>query len=179
MKQYKPLLFFLLRFLGSYVLMLLIYNFYLNQFLPFGQPDPFTRFSADLASKGFNLLGFESFTIHREGENFMRLIVDGKVGSIVNEGCNAISILIIFVAFILAFFTTFKQTFIYIISSLILLFVMNISRIILLTYIYRYHSTYSKVAHDYLFPAIIYGSIIILWIIWIKFFVLKPQKDAK
>ena len=179
MQQYKPLIFFLLRFIGSYIIMLLIYNFYLNQYLPLGEPDPFTRFSADMAAKGFNVLGFESFTVHRTGEDFMRLVVDGKQGSIVNEGCNAISILIIFVAFILAFFTTFKQTFIYIISSLFLLIVMNIGRIILLTYIYRFHSEYSKVSHDYLFPAIIYGSIVVLWIVWIKIFVLKPQKNAE
>jgi len=178
MKQYLPLIYFLLRFLGSYIVLILIYNFYLNHYLPFGNPDPFTRLSADLASQGFNLIGFESKTVHVPGENFMRLLVDRKVGSIVNEGCNAISVLIIFVSFILAFYTAFKQTFLYIIISLLLLFVMNIFRIILLTYIFRYHSEYSKVSHDYLFPAIIYGSIVILWIIWIKKFVIKKKAHA-
>ena len=159
--------------------MILIYNWYLNQYLPNGIPDPFTKLSSDLAAKGFNLLGFQSSSIHIGNESFMRLIVDGKYSSIVNEGCNAISILIIFVAFILAFYTTFKKTFLYIIISLMLLFVMNISRIILLTYIYRFHSEYSKMAHDYLFPAIIYGAIILLWIVWIKGFVIKNKKDAE
>lgn len=178
MKQYLPTLYFLLRFLGSYILLIIIYNWYLNQYLPFNQPDPFTRFCADLASKGFNWIGFESMTVHLPGENFMRLLVDRKIGSIVNEGCNAISVLIIFVSFILAFYTTFKQTFTYIILSLVALFGMNIFRIILLTYIFRYHPEYSKVSHDYLFPAIIYGSIIILWIVWIKQFVLKKKSNA-
>lgn len=178
MRQYKPLIFFLLRFIGSYVLFILIYNWYLNHFLPHGLPDPFTKFCAELASKGFNIIGFESSTIHIPGENYMRLIVNGKVGSIVNEGCNAISILIIFVAFILAFYTTFKQTLLYIICSLLGLFLMNIFRIILLTYIFRFHDSIAKVSHDYLFPAIIYGSIIILWIVWIKFFVSKRKINA-
>lgn len=158
--------------------MILIYNWYLNQFLPQGIPDPFTKFSSDLASKGFNLLGFESKSIHYGNENFMRLWIEGDWASIVNEGCNAISVLIIFVAFILAFYTTFKQTFLYIIVSLFLLFIMNIGRIILLTYIYRFHSEYSKMSHDYLFPAIIYGSVIIFWIIWIKGFVIKKNANA-
>ncbi|MBS7333603.1 MAG: exosortase family protein XrtF [Weeksellaceae bacterium] len=179
MKQYKPLIFFLIRFLGSYILMILIYNWYLNQYLPNGIPDPFTKFSSDLAANGFNFLGFETKSIHYGQENFMRLLVEGKYASIVNEGCNAISVLIIFVAFILAFYTTFKQTFLYIIGSLILLFVMNIFRIILLTYIYRFHTEYSKMSHDYLFPAIIYGSIIFLWIVWIKLFVIKKKTNAE
>lgn len=178
MKQYQPLIFFLIRFIGSYIVMILIYNFYLNQYLPFGQPDPFTRFSADLAAKGFNLIGFEAQTIHYGKENFMRLLIDGTPASIVNEGCNAISILIIFVAFILAFYTTIKQTLMYIITSLLALFIMNIFRIILLTYIYKYHPAQAQLAHDYLFPAIIYGSIIVLWIIWIKYFVSKRKINA-
>lgn len=179
MKQYLPLIFFLLRFLGSYIVLILLYNWYLNQYLPFRQPDPFTELSSNLSAKGFNLLGFNAHSIHYGNENFMRLWVDGKYASIVNEGCNAVSVLIIFVAFILAFYTTFKQTITYILISLFVLFVMNISRIILLTYIYRFHKEYSKMSHDYLFPLIIYGSVIILWIVWIKLFVTKKAKNAE
>jgi len=178
MKQYRPLIFFLLRFLGSYIVLILFYNGYLNQYLPFGQPDPFTELSSNLAAKGFNTIGFNAHSIHYGNENFMRLWVDGRYASIVNEGCNAISVLIIFIAFILAFYTTFKQTIIYILISLVALFGMNISRIILLTYIYRFHQEYSKMAHDYLFPLIIYGAVIILWIVWIKLFVTKRTKNA-
>ena len=178
MNQYKPLIFFLLRFLGSYIIMILIYNWYLNHYLPFGLPDPYTQFNSDLAAKIFNFLGIETKSLNYDKENFMRLWVDGDWGSIVNEGCNAISVLIIFVAFILAFYTNFKQTILYIFSSLILLFVMNIFRIVFLTYIYRFYPDISKISHDYLFPAIIYGSIVILWIIWIKFFVNKKKVNA-
>ncbi|MBO6213731.1 MAG: exosortase family protein XrtF, partial [Algoriella sp.] len=71
----------------------------------------------------------------------------------------------------------FKQTFLFIVTGLAALFVMNISRIMLLNYIFRYHHEYGKIAHDYLFPAIIYGSIVILWIVWIKFFVTKYNKQ--
>lgn len=178
MNQYKPLILFLLRFLGSYIILILIYNWYLNQYLPFGTPDPYTKFNSDLAEKVFNLLGIRTKSLHYENENFMRLWVEGDWGSIVNEGCNAISVLIIFIAFILAFYTTFKQTFAYILVSILVLFWMNIFRIIFLTYIYRFYPNISKMAHDYLFPAIIYGSIVILWIIWIKFFVNKKNVNA-
>ena len=179
MKQYQPLLFFLLRFLGSYILMILIYNWYLNQYLPFGNPDPFTKFNSDTAAKLFNLLGIQAESIHAGKDKFMRLAINGKFTSIVNEGCNAISVLIIYIAFILAFYTKLKQTILFIIGSIIILITMNIFRIVLLTYIFKYLPEYGKAAHDYLFPAIIYGSVIILWILWIKFFVLKKSNYAE
>lgn len=179
MKKYQPLIFFLLRFLGSYILLIILYNWYLNQFLPFGQPDPVTKFSSDAAASVFNFFGLHTESLHAGSDKFMRLAVEGKFTSIVNEGCNAISVMIIFVSFILAFYTNFKQTFGYILVGLLILMIMNIFRIVLLTYIFRFHQQYGKSAHDYLFPAIIYGTVIILWIIWIKFFVLKPKTNEK
>ena len=34
-----------------------------------------------------------------------------------------------------------------------------------------------KIAHDYFFPAIIYGTVVVLWLVWIKFFVLKRDEN--
>ncbi|MDM1550233.1 exosortase family protein XrtF [Empedobacter falsenii] len=177
MKEFKPLLLFLARFLGTYIILSLAYKLYLDQYLPHNNPDPFTKLTSDVTAFGLNKCGFFSFSNIAENQPWMRLVVDGQVASIVNEGCNAISILIIFISFIVAFYTNFKQTFLFILSGLAILFVMNISRIMLLNYIFRYHNEYGKMAHDYLFPAIIYGSIVVLWIVWIKFFVTKYNKQ--
>lgn len=179
MNSYKPLILFLLRFFGSYILMIVLYNAYLNFYFDQGLADPFTKFNSDTSAWLFNLIGIPAESLHAGKDHFMRLALEGKFTSVVNEGCNAVSVMIIFIAFILAFYTTFKQTFLYILVSLALLIVMNILRIILLTYIYKYMAEYAKIGHDYLFPSIIYGSVLILWIIWIKGFVLKKKKNAK
>lgn len=178
MKQYQPLIFFLLRFIGSYIILIIIYNWYLNQYLPFGMPDPFTKWNSDISASIFNFLGIHSESLHVGNEKFTRLVVEGKFSAYVNEGCNACSVLIIYISFIIAFFTTFKQTIIFLIISIPILILMNIFRIVLLTYIFRFLPEYGKSAHDYLFPAVIYGSVIILWIIWIKLFVIKKNKNA-
>lgn len=177
MKEFKPLLLFLARFLGTYLILSFLYKLYLDQYIPHNIPDPFTVFTSDVSAIGLNKCGFFSFSNVAIHQPWMRLVVDGRLASIVNEGCNAISILIIFVSFIVAFYTNFKQTFLFIVAGLAALFVMNISRIMLLNYIFRYHHEYGKMAHDYLFPALIYGSIVILWIVWIKFFVTKYNKQ--
>lgn len=177
MKEFKPLIFFLARFLGTYIILSLLYKLYLDQFLPFNTPDPFTKFTSDTTAYFLNLFGDVSYSNIAINRPWMRLILNGQFASIVNEGCNAISVAIIFVSFVVAFYTNLKQTLLFILVSLIGLFIMNISRIILLNYIFRYHyEKYGKIAHDYFFPAIIYGSIVILWIIWIKFFVTKQVK---
>ena len=177
MKEFKPLILFLARFLGTYIVLSLLYKLYLDQYLPFNNPDPITKFTSDTSAYFLNLFGHVSYSNISITRPWMRLVLDGQVASIVNEGCNAISVVIIFVSFIIAFYTNLKHTLLFILGGLITLFVMNISRIIMLNYIFRYHyEEYGKIAHDYLFPAIIYGTIVILWIIWVRFFVIKQTK---
>lgn len=105
------------------------------------------------------------------------IYLDGQRTSYINEGCNAISIMIIFAAFIVAFSTTWLRTILYILGGWVIIQFMNVLRIVLLNYIFRYHYQYGKAAHDYLFPAIIYGTIFLLWIIWVRKFVMKKRKQ--
>jgi hypothetical protein len=39
------------------------------------------------------------------------------------------------------------------------------------------YKAYSKTTHDYIFPAVIYGTVVVLWLVWIKFFALKNEKS--
>ncbi len=92
------------------------------------------------------------------------------------EGCNAVSVIILFVSFIFAFYKGAK-TFVFVAVSFLALYVMNVFRIVGLNIVTRDYQEYNKIAHDYLFPAIIYGSVIILWLVWIKFFALKNENS--
>lgn len=177
MKEFKPLALFLLRFLGTYVGLTWLYYLFLNKYLPFNQPDPFTKFTAVATNWGLNLFGVSTETFQASNEAFVRILIDGVYVSHINEGCNAVSILIIFVAFIIAFYTNLKQTITYIIVGLILVFMMNIARIMLLSYIFKFFPEYGKIGHDYLFPALLYGTIVVLWITWIKYFVIPYKKN--
>jgi exosortase family protein XrtF len=92
------------------------------------------------------------------------------------EGCNAISIMILFVAFIFAFYKGLK-TFIFMLAGLILLFIMNLFRIVGLNIVMTDYKQYGKTFHDFVFPAVIYGTVVLLWLIWIKFFALKNENS--
>ena len=52
---------------------------------------------------------------------------------------------------------------------------MNLLRIVGLNIVMTDYKEYGKMAHDFIFPAVIYGTVVILWMVWMKFFVLKDS----
>lgn len=96
----------------------------------------------------------------------------GKFTTRMVEGCNVFSVAILFSAFVFAFYKGSK-TFLFVLGGLVLLHILNVSRIVLLNIIFLKYPQYEKIGHDYIFPAIIYGGVIILWLIWIQFFALR------
>lgn len=178
MKDFKPILIFIVKFIVVWGVLLILYNLFLSGYHAENKPDPYSRIIANLSADVLNFAGFETYAVDDNSRPWTWLYTDGQYRSYVNEGCNAVSIMMIFVAFIVAFSTTWKQTILYILSGLLIIQIMNVIRIAWITYILRYHSEYGDFAHDYVFPAILYGTIVILWIVWVKYFALKtPLKD--
>lgn len=86
------------------------------------------------------------------------------------EGCNSVSIIILFLAFIIAFKGDLKDTFFFGIFGIVTIYLVNILRIFFIAAIYQKYPQHRIFIHDLLFPAIIYGYIFVLWIIWVQFF---------
>lgn len=173
MRDFKPILVFILKFIVVGIVLVLVYNIYLNQFQKHNLPDPYSIFIADCTVLTLNSAGLDSSNAIDETRPWVWIRIGDQWPSVINEGCNAISVMIIFVAFIIAFSTTWKQTSLFILSGLFIIQIMNVLRIALLNYIFVYLPDYGKISHDYLFPAIIYGTIVVLWIVWVRFFALQ------
>jgi len=178
MKEFKPILLFILKFVVVWGVLVIVYNLYLSHYHKHNKPDPYSQTVAAWTVGCLNATGFKAAAQDDETRPWTWIYMNGKHTSYINEGCNAISIMIIFVAFIAAFSTTWKQTLLYIFGGLIVIQIMNVVRIAILNYIFGHHHEYGKMAHDYLFPAIIYGTIVVLWIIWVKYFALKPKPKS-
>jgi len=84
------------------------------------------------------------------------------------EGCNAISVCIIFVSFIIAFSKFNVKSIRFSLIGIIAILVMNIFRIITLGALYINNFAFVNIIHDTLFPASIYGFTVLLWLIWIQ-----------
>ena len=176
MKGFLPVLKILLRFVVIYIVFVLLYQLYLNNYEN-DIVDPFTRWVAKQVAFVQDLFGFPTNLDDNLKLHTILFQTRGKFTTRMVEGCNVISVAILFAAFIFAFYKDAK-TFLYVLAGLIFLHILNVFRIVLLNIIFLSYPQYEKIGHDYLFPAIIYGGVISLWLIWIHFFALKKVKNA-
>lgn len=175
LKDFKPVLGILLRFIIIYLVLLFAYQFYLTSFKEQGL-DPFSRMVAKQVMFLQNTMGFPSALYDDVPKQQVWFHVKSQFVTRMVEGCNAISVMILFLSFVFAFYKGVK-TFIFVVVGLILLHIMNVLRISGLNIVYSEYPQYGKMSHDYVFPAIIYGSVVVLWLVWIKFFALKNENS--
>ncbi|ASK31498.1 exosortase family protein XrtF [Chryseobacterium sp. T16E-39] len=171
LKDFKPVLSILLRFIIIYLVLLLGYQFYLNNYKESGL-DPFSKMVAEQVSSIQNALHYPTQLYNDVAKEQVWFYVKKVYVTRMVEGCNAISVMILFVSFVFAFYKGFK-TFIYAFIGLLILYVINVLRIVGINLLVSDYKEYERMAHDFLFPAIIYGTVVILWLVWIKFFALK------
>ncbi|WP_295842958.1 exosortase family protein XrtF [uncultured Apibacter sp.] len=176
MKEYKPIFISLVKFFSVYLFLTILYYWYLSYYQnKLHTCDDYTYMVAKQSSSLLNWVGISSQALHMDNENYMRFFINNKSISIVNEGCNALSVIILYISFIIAFANSIKKTCVYLLITILIIYLINILRISFINYVFSYYPEYGEASHDYLFPAIIYGLIIVLWIIWIKFFVFKKK----
>lgn len=131
-----------------------------------------------VSNQTYNLMHFfnEDYQIiPNPSEASMKVIYNGKYVARIIEGCNAISVIILFAAFIFAFASNWTKTLLYIFIGSILVYVLNIIRIVLLIKAIYFYPEYQEFLHGTIFPLFIYGVVFILWIIWVT----KFSKYAK
>lgn len=169
--KYKLVIRFILTFLLVYIILSVAYKFYLD--LSNGSeyyPDFITNTVAYQSEDVLNSLGYKTQVVPHPDEPSMKLIIRDKYVARVVEGCNAISIIILFLSFVIAFSGTFKTTFLFILAGSTLIYVVNLIRIVILS-IGLYHYPWRReVLHVVIFPAIIYGMVFLLWMFWVNRF---------
>jgi exosortase family protein XrtF len=175
LKDFKPVLGILLRFIIIYLVLLFAYQFYLNSFKGEGL-DPFSRMIAEQVRHFQNSIGYPTQLYNDIPKEQVWFYVKSDYATRMVEGCNAISVMILFVSFVFAFYKGVK-TFVFVFIGLILLYIMNLVRIIGLNLVMTDYKQYGKISHDYIFPAAIYGCVVVLWLVWIKFFALKNENS--
>ncbi len=170
-KKYQSVLRFILIFLGSYFVFSIFYTGYLEFFQSQKYyPDFITHLVAVQSEKIIESLGYTSKILPHQEELSMKLFINNVFLARVVEGCNAISIMILFTSFVLSFFAKIKTTLLFILAGGAIIYGMNILRIAILAIgIYEYPQ-HSQFLHSIVFPLIIYGTVFILWIIWVKIF---------
>lgn len=179
MKKNKPVLFFLLRFFVSYFILSGIYQWYLNtnqQTQPQYNCCGATGIVASNTATLGHFLGFEFKTKQSPDELSYKIFIKDNYIARVVEGCNAISVIVLFWAFIIAFTGSWKNTLLFGFLGSALIYALNIIRIVLLSVALDKYPQHSNFLHQIVFPAIIYGFTFLLWIVWVKYFTEKSGK---
>lgn len=173
----------MIKFILTFLLVYAVLSFSYKLYLDYSDgskyyPDYLTNLVAKQTESLLHTFGYEAEVSEHPDEPSMKLIINNKFVARVVEGCNSISIIILFISFILAFADKFKTTFLYILAGSVLIYVVNLFRIVILS-IGLYHYPWRREElHTVIFPLIIYGMVFLLWMLWVnRFSNLKKEHE--
>ena len=173
MNKNRTIVVFLIKFFATYFILAGMYSIYLKQTQQKGDLfscSPLTKTVANHVQITSQMLGYDAYVEQHTQELSMKFVLNGKYVSRIIEGCNSVSIIILFLSFIIAFSGSVKATILFGLFGSILIYFVNLLRIIALSILYYKFPKQQEYLHDLLFPAIIYGLTFILWITWVKFY---------
>ncbi|WP_424495241.1 exosortase family protein XrtF [Salinimicrobium sp. GXAS 041] len=171
LRKYRTVLKFILIFLGTYVILSSVYSWYLSSFSSeIYYPDYVTHLVARQSQALISSMGYDVVINPAMGFPSMDLRINGRFVARIIEGCNSISIIILFISFMLAFFGKVKSTLIYLFSGAVLIYAINLVRIAVLSVGIYEIPRYGHFFHEVIFPLIIYGTVFILWLLWIRIY---------
>lgn len=179
MKKNKVVILFLIKFFVVYFLLTSLYSFYLSSTQETSSVfacAPVTNTVSNHAQWACELLGYDVVKYQNPKELSITFLVNDKIVSKIIEGCTSISIMILFLAFVIAFSGTIKNTIWFSVVGLILIYATNIFRIVFMTLVIYHYPELSDALHDFVFPGIIYGMVFILWIVWVRKYAINSKK---
>lgn len=176
-KRFKPVIRFVVLFLGSYVILSFVYALYLKASEGGAyHPDFVTHLVGRQCSDIISSFNYDAKIIPAENVPSLNLYVKGTFLAQIVEGCNAISIIILFMAFVIAFAENLKKTFLFLFAGAVLIYYVNIVRIVLLSILLFEYPQHLELLHGVVFPTIIYGMVFLLWMAWVR--MLKHNKSV-
>lgn len=156
----------------------MVYQGYLNRFEA-PEVDTITKTVAEQAKQVLTLFDANSSVEENKSEPFIKLIYHQHYVARVVEGCNAISVIILFIAFIMAFSGKLKTTLLFVLGGSLFIYILNILRIAMLSVLMYHFPEQEHILHGVVFPLIIYGAVFILWVIWVNKFSKYASKRTK
>jgi exosortase family protein XrtF len=168
LKEFKPTVIFLVKFVGIYVIANVLYGVYVTAYEP--GPDPITSITSRQTAIALGVCGWPSTAVDDETKATTQLIHEGRSVLAVYEGCNGVNIMIIFVAFLVAFGPIEKSLWLFALAGILIIHLMNLVRITLLFWVVLYLPDFVYFTHKYFFTAILFVIVFVLWIVWVRRF---------
>ena len=176
LKEFKPSLLFLVKFLLLYFILTFLYSLFLESYI--NRPDLMTSSVTRQSSEILDWFYEETKAIENTRTPTSTIWVNGTRTVRVFEGCNGLNMMIIFSAFVLSFPGNKKQLLWYFPSSLFAIHILNLARVSGLAVISINYPLTLYFFHKYLFTAIIFIGVFILWTVWITKLIKIKSDDS-
>lgn len=164
--EFKPTIIFLLKFIGLYFSLSLLYGFYVEAYEP--KPDPATVWVTNQTADVLGLLGWKTETYSYPNKPTTSIQYQGKGMVSVYEGCNGINVIIIFLSFLFAFGPVNNRMAWAVSAGMVIIHIANLGRIAGLFFVVHYLPGAVYFSHKYLFTAFIYAVVFALWMVWLR-----------
>ncbi len=177
--EYKPFLLFLGKFFGTYLVLIFLYQCYLSGFENKNEVDGFTTIVSEHTRILLSIFDNQSFTRSNPNEASVKMYYHNEWVARIIEGCNSLSVIVLFISFVVAFSGNFKKTILFILSGIVIIYIFNVVRIALLCMAIYHYPKSENLLHNVLFPLVIYGVVFGLWIVWVNKFSFYAEKTKK
>jgi exosortase family protein XrtF len=165
-RQYREAIIFLVKYLGVYVILNTAYSFYVKHYLP--APDPATIAVTATVTGILNIADSTVAYIVPITSANVPVTRSGVTIVEVFEGCNSINVIIVYIAFLVAFKGPLKLFFKYMLVGVISIFAINLLRVLALYEVALYFPEKLYFFHKFFFTGIIYAFVFMLWFLWVN-----------
>lgn len=164
--DFKPALRFFITFVGIYLGGNAAYGLFVEYFRPIADPATIlvTRQSAYLLSKSYPY----TEAIIDGSKPIVQVRTSGNTVLRVFEGCNGVNVMIVFLAFLIAMPGTQLSTIAFSLIGVIIIHCANLLRIVLLYVTAVSNPRIFYYFHKYLFTALLYLIVFVLWFVWVR-----------
>jgi exosortase family protein XrtF len=182
LKEFRPTILFLLKFAVVFGLGSGAYAYYIRHYqqLEPPQPDPITNWVAEQVNNVVRTFGYDAHLWYPEDQPLVVVYIKGFEEENVTffEGCNGINIMILFLAFVVAFGTSNKARWWFMPAGLVAIHLFNLGRLASLSIMATLSNSVFHFFHKFAFTGVIYAFVLLLWYLWATRFS-KLKADEK
>jgi len=175
---YRPFLIFIASFFLTYIILTFSYQKYLNTF-DVNQTDSITKIVGMNTEQVLLFFDANASVQESNSDPYLKLVYKQKYVARIIEGCNAVSVIILFVSFIIAFSGKFIPTVLFVFGGSLIIYVLNVLRIAALSALIFHFPNQESLLHEVVFPLSIYGVVFILWLYWVRKFSKYASKNTE
>jgi exosortase family protein XrtF len=161
----------------TFIILTALYQVFLNSFED-NKIDSITKLVARNTEQLLDLFQTNAAIEENKSETFIKLVYNHKYVARMIEGCNAISVIILFISFVVSFSGKLKPTLLFVFGGSIVIYILNVIRIAVLSVLIYHFPAQVSSLHGVLFPLFIYGVVFFLWVIWVRKFSLYAKNTA-